>query len=395
MEIPSDPAGGRELKAVVLEAGVPLSEVRRINGRTCLVFTPDAPSDHDAPWVLDALFVAAGPTPASPMGRPEQVAEQWRATAAQVRADELQVQVETMQETERQLRESVDRLRRELRQARRAGASTSRRPVVTSRPRRHPGRPGASRPGCRLRPGRPSAPSPPRGPARRFGVGGRGRAVDGVRAGRRPCGWSVGFSAGELLVALAGLGLLLRGQLSRLEASSREAALRNAKARNRDAKRDRETLRRVRNVQKRSRKQSVALNDFLGTQPATSKDLELSVDRINKHVQASINLFRLVEVEAVVPAMTVWRAAPDLIAEAVTVLLTERPRVVVETGSGVSTLFLALAAEQHQLDVRIVALEHHRAFAAETRRLLERHGVAHRAEVRWAPLSHRDILRVE
>jgi hypothetical protein len=71
----------------------------------------------------------------------------------------------------------------------------------------------------------------------------------------------------------------------------------------------------------------------------------------------------------------------------VDVLLSEQPTLVVECGSGLSTLFLSLAAKQHGLDTRIVALEHDEKFATSTRALLERHGVADRAEVRLAPLA--------
>ena len=50
-------------------------------------------------------------------------------------------------------------------------------------------------------------------------------------------------------------------------------------------------------------------------------------------------------------------------------------------------MLLALASEQYGVDARIVALEHDADFAGQTRELLERHGVADRAEVRLAPLA--------
>ena len=66
---------------------------------------------------------------------------------------------------------------------------------------------------------------------------------------------------------------------------------------------------------------------------------------------------------------------------------TERPATVIEGGSGVSTVVMALAVREHNLPTRIVALEHQPEWAEVTRRLLERHGVAEYAEVRLAPLA--------
>jgi len=106
-----------------------------------------------------------------------------------------------------------------------------------------------------------------------------------------------------------------------------------------------------------------------------------------RQVQAWMNLRDLVRLEAAVPPAGGWAASPDLLLFCVDTMIAEAPELVVECGSGLSTLFLSLAAEQHELPTRVVALEHHEEYAAKTRALLERHGVAHRAEVRFAPLG--------
>lgn len=110
-----------------------------------------------------------------------------------------------------------------------------------------------------------------------------------------------------------------------------------------------------------------------------------------RQVQALLNLDRLVRPEAAVPPAGGWAASPDLILFCVDVLLSDRPRLVVECGSGISTLYLALAAEQHGLDTRVVALEHQEVYAEQTRAMLDRHGVGHRVEVRLAPLARTSI----
>jgi len=107
---------------------------------------------------------------------------------------------------------------------------------------------------------------------------------------------------------------------------------------------------------------------------------------ITHQTQALVNLFALARVERPVPLMGGWAASPDVVLLLVNELLETRPRLVVECGSGVSTLWLALVARDHGLDTRIVALEHLPAFAEQTRAILRAHGVEQFAEVRDAPL---------
>jgi hypothetical protein len=106
-----------------------------------------------------------------------------------------------------------------------------------------------------------------------------------------------------------------------------------------------------------------------------------------RQAQAWSNLASLVRFEAAVPPAGGWAASPDFLLVCVDQLLERRPAVVVECGSGLTTLVLALAIEQHQLPTRIVSLEHQDSYAVRTRELLERHGVAGHAEVRLAPLA--------
>lgn len=106
-----------------------------------------------------------------------------------------------------------------------------------------------------------------------------------------------------------------------------------------------------------------------------------------RQVQALGQLDRLVEITGPVPPMGGWAASPDLVVLVLEQLLERRPKVVVECGSGVTTLFTALAIEQHGLDCRIISLDHEEEFAGQTQRLLERHGVAHHVDLRCVPLE--------
>ncbi|MDX6277626.1 MAG: hypothetical protein QOJ72_1754 [Nocardioidaceae bacterium] len=112
-----------------------------------------------------------------------------------------------------------------------------------------------------------------------------------------------------------------------------------------------------------------------------------------EQVQATINLFEMFEVDAYVPPMRVWAVSPDAVSLLVEEMLDVRPTLVVECGSGTSTMWLALAAKQRGLTTRIVALDHSAEYAAKTNRLLERHGVADIAVARVAPLV--DVIGVD
>lgn len=119
----------------------------------------------------------------------------------------------------------------------------------------------------------------------------------------------------------------------------------------------------------------------------TQAHLRKERDRVAKRVQDITNLFEMVPIRAGIPPLGLWTASADLLVELVDRFVETRPATVVEGGSGVSTVVLALAAREHGIESRIVALEHDPDWAETTRRLLARHGVAEYAEVRVAPLG--------
>src|ERR1700758_609512 len=106
-----------------------------------------------------------------------------------------------------------------------------------------------------------------------------------------------------------------------------------------------------------------------------------------RQLEALQNLSAVLPAGGVLPATRGWAASPDLLVVLVDLVITERPSLVVECGSGASTLWLALAMRRFEIDGRIVALDHDPVFGAKTRDLLARHDVRDLAEVRDAPLE--------
>ena len=162
-------------------------------------------------------------------------------------------------------------------------------------------------------------------------------------------------------VALMALGLLL-GCLLLLIRHSLDLAGRIANL-DRDSKRTLDTLQRV------------------------GADTQKEIKQTFSQLEALQNLSAVLPATDVLPATRGWAASPDLLVVLVNLLITDRPSLVVECGSGASTLWLAIAMRQFEIDGRVIALEHDPVFGAKTRDFLARHDVLDLAEVRDAPLE--------
>jgi predicted O-methyltransferase YrrM len=109
--------------------------------------------------------------------------------------------------------------------------------------------------------------------------------------------------------------------------------------------------------------------------------------RTFRQVEALQNLYAIESPGLPMPPTRGWAASPDLLLELVEILIREEPRLVVECGSGTSTLWLALTMQRFDIPGRIVSLEHDKTYAESTRGVLRMHAVNTIAEVRDAPLE--------
>jgi predicted O-methyltransferase YrrM len=116
-------------------------------------------------------------------------------------------------------------------------------------------------------------------------------------------------------------------------------------------------------------------------------DTQKEIKQTFRQLEALQNLNAVLPASDVLPATRGWAASPDLLMVLVDLVITERPSLVVECGSGASTLWIALAMRRFKIDGRIIALDHDPVFGGQTRDFLARHGVDDLAEVRDAPLE--------
>jgi predicted O-methyltransferase YrrM len=119
---------------------------------------------------------------------------------------------------------------------------------------------------------------------------------------------------------------------------------------------------------------------------ATRAEVGTAATGVGNRIQATQNLFALVSPRGPVPPMVGYAASPDVLLVLVQKFLSLRPSLAIECGSGTSTLFLALAAQQYGINCRLVSLEHDSAYAEATRALVADHGVGHLVDVRHAAL---------
>jgi predicted O-methyltransferase YrrM len=119
----------------------------------------------------------------------------------------------------------------------------------------------------------------------------------------------------------------------------------------------------------------------------TKVEVKKEIKQTFRQLEALQNLNSMLPASGVLPATRDWAASPDLLLVLVDLVITERPSLVVECGSGASTLWLALALRRFGIDGRIIALDHDPVFGGKTRDFLARHDVSDLAEVRDAPLE--------
>lgn len=127
------------------------------------------------------------------------------------------------------------------------------------------------------------------------------------------------------------------------------------------------------------------LVDVIGKQTRRSLAKEF------RQVDALLQLNRLAPVREALPASRGWAASPDVLLTLVALVRERRPRLVVDLGSGLSTVYVAAALEALGTDGRVVSIDHDAHFAELTRELLVRQGLSERAEVRIAELTDLEL----
>ncbi len=105
-----------------------------------------------------------------------------------------------------------------------------------------------------------------------------------------------------------------------------------------------------------------------------------------RRLEAWNAIYAVVRPRVPLPPGGPWMASPELLRIVVQTVYERRPRVVLELGSGLSTVLSAYALRDLGEGGRVVSLEHEEPFCEATRRLLALHGLEDVARVVHAPL---------
>ncbi len=114
---------------------------------------------------------------------------------------------------------------------------------------------------------------------------------------------------------------------------------------------------------------------------ASTKELKAAVLQSYRQSEAMQQLLALLKFNAPVPPTRSWAASPDLLLTLAQLVRTHNPKLVVELGSGVSTLVVAKAGAK-----KVISIDNSTEFAEKTREMLKEHKVRG-VEVRVAELK--------
>ncbi|NJK55994.1 MAG: class I SAM-dependent methyltransferase [Pleurocapsa sp. SU_5_0] len=113
---------------------------------------------------------------------------------------------------------------------------------------------------------------------------------------------------------------------------------------------------------------------------------EVSVTQI----ESLFSIFSTLKPQLPLPTTRGWAASPDLLKEIISLIHRQKPQLVVEASSGVSTLIIAYCLQRLGTG-KLISLEHESKFAQATQSHLSLHGLDDVATVIYAPLVEVEI----
>lgn len=104
-----------------------------------------------------------------------------------------------------------------------------------------------------------------------------------------------------------------------------------------------------------------------------------------RQTEALVSVFSMIRPRAPLPALRDWAVSPDFAVMLLNEIRARRPGLVVELGSGASTVLTGYALESLGVG-RLISLEHDPVYAQRSQELIGAHGLDSVAVVRLAPL---------
>jgi predicted O-methyltransferase YrrM len=154
-----------------------------------------------------------------------------------------------------------------------------------------------------------------------------------------------------------------------------------------------ESRRLVKHVDEKS---AATITEVVKSRDGTASTLELVQSKVVSEIgrsrtetlhetEAMLQLMQLFDLVTTVPLLGGWAMEPSSMLSLVTTILQRKPELVVECGSGTSTIWLAYALAANGKG-RLVSLDHEAEYASATRRAVAAHGLENIVDVRLASL---------
>ncbi|WP_162606163.1 class I SAM-dependent methyltransferase [Jiangella asiatica] len=134
----------------------------------------------------------------------------------------------------------------------------------------------------------------------------------------------------------------------------------------------------------------VALTEAEKDREQQDKRQDLAAARYIRQSEALIQLYEWVRPRCAMPSLGGWALDPTGVLTLLEIVRRRQPGLVVELGSGTSTIWLGYALEQLGSG-RLVTIDHDERFAEQTRTHVRTHGLEELVEVRVAPLVDADL----
>lgn len=121
-----------------------------------------------------------------------------------------------------------------------------------------------------------------------------------------------------------------------------------------------------------------------------ARDTKKEIRHAHGELEALVNIYSVLEIKKPFPAFGGYVITAGMAKVLLNLFFKHQPKIIVELGSGVSTVILAYAVKRVGQG-KIVSFDHEEAFAQKTRDLLQEHGLEKFAEVHHAPLKQQKI----
>lgn len=116
----------------------------------------------------------------------------------------------------------------------------------------------------------------------------------------------------------------------------------------------------------------------------------IDMDHQQRNIQALIDLHHRIDFRLPLPSLDNWTASPELITRIFYLMKLHRPGVIVELGSGASSICGGYFCE-HLGSSKLITFDHDSEYAELTRKSLDAHTLDSFVEVRHAPLRKCDV----